>query len=788
MSAKELLRNRVKRARRELRDSGRLVLRAPALVRAAECLIYFLLSAVLAGAEIFGGRAPFALSMVGTAGAGPNGFAALLGACWGYFTFLGFVDGLRYGAAAVLIFAVAFAFYDARFYARSWFMPLVSAALNGCTGFVYLSQAGWLPEDVVLFFTELVLTGAAAWFYRLGLPALLQRGEDGELSVRQLTGVMVLGVTLLISLGQLTVGPLSLGRLLAVLAVLACAWKGGVGAGAAAGVAAGLAMDLALGGPPFYSMAYGFSGLVTGVFRGQPRAAAALVFALADGLGVLWTWENGLQMSVFYEVLAACVIFLALPDAPLRRLGLLLSPPAAPAASEKLRQHARQRLEHTAEAFRSLSETMRAGFRRQAPNDGDTAVIFDRAAERVCRKCTLRGVCWERDYVTTFNALNDAVLLMQDRGRAENTDFPGYFSSRCVHFSDFLAAVNQELTALLARRQYAARLRENREAVCRQYGQLSALLSSAAVELGRELTPDPVREKRLRRRMAELGVEGEAAVYYDETGHLRAEVESSGCGRLAAPGQLSELATLLGFPLRLERQSARHLVLAQAEPLMVTAGIAARQKDGQPVSGDAGTWFKGLDGAVYLLLCDGMGSGPEARQESTLAVRLLEQFLQAGVEPEHALKTLNSALALRGDGAYGFTTIDLLRLDLFTGAGTVYKLGAAPTYLKKGTVVSRITGSSLPAGLADGDRIAPDVTPFRLEVGDCVLLASDGIAGGGSDQWVRDLLAGFQGGSPRELALQLVSSVPEDAAPDDRTALVIRLDRRQPGQPDQPPA
>ena len=111
MSTKELWKDKLRQAKQELSDNGRLVLQAPALVRAAEAAIHFLLAGVLAGAEIFGGYSPFALSLVGAAGSGSNGFAALLGACWGYFSFLGFVDGLRYVAAAVLIFAVSFAFF-----------------------------------------------------------------------------------------------------------------------------------------------------------------------------------------------------------------------------------------------------------------------------------------------------------------------------------------------------------------------------------------------------------------------------------------------------------------------------------------------------------------------------------------------------------------------------------------------------------------------------------------------------------------------------------------------------
>ena len=197
------------------------------------------------------------------------------------------------------------------------------------------------------------------------------------------------------------------------------------------------------------------------------------------------------------------------------------------------------------------------------------------------------------------------------------------------------------------------------------------------------------------------------------------------------------------------------------------------------ISGDTGAWFKHDDGALYVLLCDGMGSGRLAQRESALAVRLLEQFLKAGVRPENALQTISAALALRGEEEIGFTTVDLLRVDLFTGEAAVYKYGAAPTYVKKGTGVSRLTGTSLPAGLAGGEGGAPDVSQLRLEAGDWVLLVTDGVTGGGPDQWVRDQMTAFSGGSPRELAEALLEeSQRQVGAADDRTALVIKLTRR----------
>ena len=143
MAAKSDLKVKAAQIREEMAQTGKLVLRAPALVRAAEYLIRFTLGAVLAGAEIFGGYAPFGLSMVGCSGSGLDGFSALLGACFGYLSFRGLTDGLRYVAAAILIFSVAFAFFDIRLYKRTWFMPVVSALLSGATGFVYLGEEGW---------------------------------------------------------------------------------------------------------------------------------------------------------------------------------------------------------------------------------------------------------------------------------------------------------------------------------------------------------------------------------------------------------------------------------------------------------------------------------------------------------------------------------------------------------------------------------------------------------------------------------------------------------------------
>ena len=211
---------------------------------------------------------------------------------------------------------------------------------------------------------------------------------------------------------------------------------------------------------------------------------------------------------------------------------------------------------------------------------------------------------------------------------------------------------------------------------------------------------------------------------------------------------------------------------------MAVAGIAAQKKGGETVSGDAGTYFKREDGMLFVLLCDGMGSGPLANRESSLAVRLMEQFLQAGMTPRQALSTLSSALALRGEDNGGFTTVDLLQIDLFTGDGNLFKMGAAPTYLMRNNELQILAGTALPAGLESSDAFLPDHFSFSLSPGDTVALVSDGICGTGEDRWLQETLTRFAGASPKELARELLTQSPLGAT-DDRTALIIRLETRK---------
>ncbi|MEG2176419.1 MAG: SpoIIE family protein phosphatase [Oscillibacter sp.] len=240
--------------------------------------------------------------------------------------------------------------------------------------------------------------------------------------------------------------------------------------------------------------------------------------------------------------------------------------------------------------------------------------------------------------------------------------------------------------------------------------------------------------------------------------------------RRSARGQYAQMSDLLTATAA----GLGETVTALGGPAGYRLGAALRPKEGGKVCGDTVSSFETEGGLLCLLLSDGMGSGEAAQRESALTCRLLRQFLQAGIEPEAALKTLNSAMALRGAETGSFTTIDLLSWQR-GGMAALYKFGAAPSYIKRGGQVRRITGASLPAGLRSTPA-APDMTRLCLEPGSFVLLISDGVADANHDEWLLDLLAGWDGDDPQTLAgVVLTESVRRGGLQDDCGIQVLQL-------------
>src|SRR5690606_1308672 len=182
--------------------------------------------------------------------------------------------------------------------------------------------------------------------------------------------------------------------------------------------------------------------------------------------------------------------------------------------------------------------------------------------------------------------------------------------------------------------------------------------------------------------------------------YWRTRLEAS---RELVPRQLAGIASIIaGVADQMERPAppaaAAEAEQAWAPRFDVDVSVLQTTPDSEGVSGDC---FRRVDlgpGKVGLLLSDGMGAGPRAAADSQAAVALLQRFLEAGFDLEFAVNTINSVLLLRSNDET-YATLDACVVDLTDGTVQMLKVGAAPSFVRRGQEVEVVRAANLPVGI-----------------------------------------------------------------------------------------
>jgi len=214
--------------------------------------------------------------------------------------------------------------------------------------------------------------------------------------------------------------------------------------------------------------------------------------------------------------------------------------------------------------------------------------------------------------------------------------------------------------------------------------------------------------------------------------------------------------------------------------LRVASGVVRLPQPGSHISGDAyaGTTL-GTD-RYLMVLSDGMGAGRGAALESRQCVNLVQSLLSAGFTVEVAVQTVNSVFLLRSPEET-FATVDIALLDLCTGRVEFVKIGAAPSFLKRGSDITVVKMASVPVGIIDQVQIEPEFRVVRP--GDIIVMITDGVwdackEGVDKEQWLVDHLGREASTDPEEIADGLLARARElqPEVGDDMTVFVARID------------
>lgn len=206
--------------------------------------------------------------------------------------------------------------------------------------------------------------------------------------------------------------------------------------------------------------------------------------------------------------------------------------------------------------------------------------------------------------------------------------------------------------------------------------------------------------------------------------------------------------------------------------------VAKATKTGEVVSGDNYLVQDYADGQYVILLSDGMGSGEEACEDSTVIVELADKLMEAGIPVREVVKQVNDVLCMR-NRKLRTASLDLCQINLCSGEGTFIKCGATPTYVKGKDYVRKLETQSLPLGIMQGEKGGENTC--YVEEGDLLVFVTDGVTDvfDESEKDGKDLLLSYlektELRKPKEIANQILGmaiKLDEGRIRDDMTVIV----------------
>lgn len=305
----------------------------------------------------------------------------------------------------------------------------------------------------------------------------------------------------------------------------------------------------------------------------------------------------------------------------------------------------------------------------------------------------------------------------------------------------------------------------------------ACVLGAIEAEAAAESAENRQLARAVARRLYELGF---GRVECTAVGKRQVKIFLSGERLLGKPERLDfirrRLEGLTAFPLTRPKitDGGERSTLVLCRDSVVSYHHATAMSACEDVCGDTARVFSDENRSMlYALICDGMGSGESAGEISGRAADMLSALLLCGLAPVRALSVLGAWLA-EGAKDENTTTVDLMALDLYTGKATLYKSGAAPSYVMRSGEIIRLSARTVPVGILEKSD-AREID-FDLREGDVLVMVSDGVSECESDSLpLLDYLNTHKGVAPEDMTSDIIALSRQNGRQDDLTAIAVKI-------------
>lgn len=617
------------------------------------------------------------------------------------------------------------------------------------TFIVQLAQIGiqgFTLYDILFAISFSIITVVFYKIFVNSLVVLQDFKEKRAFSIEEVLGASLIIAISISAFGELDVFGFSLRNILSILIVLILGWKNGVLVGTTAGVTIGVTVGVITSSDPMMIAAYAISGMVAGILNRFGKIGVIVGFCL--GNVVLAYVSNGYTVELihFKEILIASIGLLALPKSVHINIEeFMTGSKLLPVFPER----ALNKSKETANKLNNVSETIQEMANKyndiedtnQEDENSNKEIFINELLDNL--NGYEENMLYDDLSNTEGRIVDEVFNLVLDKQEISREDLLEVFAkcnSYIVGFDDkqissyleeniaqMVRVINMSYKISKSNFVWKKRLEENKKNMQTQLQGVSKAISNIAQNIEKEISNEEqfTSEKKqiielLKQREIEIQ---EISVKREDRYLIEIYMEKSNNTDIEFIEKTLTEVLKEKIVLNQEASLGTRLNFLSDDKYIMAIGNAEATKTKSEISGDSILNVRLKDGKYLVALSDGMGSGKDAKESSTKALKMLENLLISGFDKKTSIELINTSLINQNEEI--FSTLDIAIIDLYKGNIEFIKSGACPTYIKNKNKVQIIKANSLPAGIINNINLQvydKDITP-----GDIMVMCSDGI-------------------------------------------------------------
>ena len=634
--------------------------------------------------------------------------------------------------------------------------------------------------------TSIMLSICTYIFYKIfsnSITVIRQAGVKKVFSIEEVMGTSLLLAIAFTALGDTTIFGYNLKNILSILLVLILGWKNGILVGATSGITIGVVLGIICNNEPVMIASYAISGMVAGIFNKFGKIGVILGFIIGNVLLTYVANGNTVPIILIQEILIASLGLLAVPkNIKIDIQDLVSKTKMLPETTEKTLEENKD----TIYKLTSMSQTI-----------SDMAKTYQEAAATIVSEEELK----EQELSNEKIFIDE--LRINLSGLEENMLYDDIYNDKDIlkDVFEYLlkeeVMVEKELIKIFANHNnYIVGYEEKKKNVSNQLEGVSEAISKLANEMNKKTDEYEEKKQEIQTLLnqKEINIK-DISIKKQKSGRYVVDVYTDICDNLDGTScEIKRIGKILNKAfddkfiiqnqecgLRENKTKCKFTYMLQ-DKYNIQIGVAKTTKADSPISGDSNLQTKLEDGKYLLALSDGMGSGPEARKSSKIAIKMLERLLEAGFDKDISIKLINSTLIANLEEDM-YATLDVAILDLYKGNLEFIKNGACPTFIKRGKEIQILKSLELPTGIVENMDLV--VYDYDLQPDDLIVMCTDGVIESNTEYiskelWIKYLLEDMQTTDAQKIADIILSEAIDNnygKQKDDMTVIVAKIGR-----------